>query len=76
MGLAAALATVCLPDSPLTAQTATGRLTGLVKDQSGAALPGVTVTAVQHATSTSRTAVSGTNGEWTLAFLLVLKVRF
>jgi hypothetical protein len=71
LGLLAALAMVFLPDLPARAQTATGRLTGLVKDPSGAALPGVTVTAVQGATSASRSTTTGTGGEWTLASLPV-----
>ena len=39
IGLAVALALVFLPEFPLEAQTATGTLTGIVKDANGGVLP-------------------------------------
>src|SRR4051812_20326716 len=50
---------VCLL-TPLTvfAQSSTGSISGTITDDSGGALPGVTVTATNVATSVARTAVS------------------
>ena len=49
--------------------TATGTLTGIVRDGNGGVLPGVTVTALQPLTGLTRNGVSGTQGEWTLPTL-------
>ena len=51
-----------LPRGPAIAQSATGSIEGLVVDQSGAALPGVTVTVTQPTTGLERTTVSDENG--------------
>ena len=47
---------------PLWAQSATGSIEGVVVDQSGAALPGVSVTLKEAATGIQREAVTETNG--------------
>ena len=51
------------------AQGPSGTLTGQVLDQSGAAVPGVTVTATNPATSETRVAVTGVEGFYQLAAL-------
>ena len=48
---------------------ATAQLSGAVKDESGAVLPGVTVTVTQTDTGFSRTAVTETNGSYVLTNL-------
>jgi Carboxypeptidase regulatory-like domain/TonB dependent receptor len=48
------------------AQTGAASLTGLVMDQSGAAAAGVTVTAINQATSVAYTAVSNSAGNYTI----------
>src|SRR6266540_6135110 len=47
---------------PATAQSVTGSIQGSLVDQSGAVLPGVTVTLTHTATGTMRTAVTDTTG--------------
>lgn len=54
----------------LFAQSTTGSITGAVSDASGAALPGVTVTATSVSTSTSRTAVSNATGHYEVPLLI------
>src|SRR5689334_4497202 len=49
---------------------ATGQINGSVTDASGAMLPGVTVEAVNDATGATRTAVSGTDGLYTIPLLV------
>lgn len=51
------------------AQSSTGSISGTVVDESGAGVPGVTVTAVNLATSATRTAVSMSSGNYQLALL-------
>jgi hypothetical protein len=53
------------------AQSATGAIQGSVSDQSGAALPGVTVTVVNTSTSTTRTIVTDAEGLFTAELLPV-----
>jgi hypothetical protein len=48
------------------AQSATGSIEGAIVDQSGAVMPGVTVTAVNAATGTTRTTVTDDNGVFRL----------
>lgn len=55
---------------------ATAQLNGIVKDQSGAALPGVTVTVTQTDTSLVRTAVTDDTGSYVLQNLPVGPYRF
>jgi outer membrane receptor protein involved in Fe transport len=54
---------------PLFAQSSTGSISGTVKDDSGAALPGVTVTATNAATGVSRSTVTNASGYYQLALL-------
>src|SRR5688572_33093502 len=54
------------------AQSPTGAIDGVVVDQSGAVMPGVTVTVMQPATGLERTVVSDENG---LFRVLLLPVR-
>ena len=56
---------------PALAQQTTGSITGRVLDQSSAAMPGVTVTAVQTETGFSRTAVTDGAGDYRLTALPV-----
>jgi hypothetical protein len=53
------------------AQTGAASLTGLVTDQSGAAVPGATVTATNQATNVAYTAVSNEAGNYTITSLPV-----
>jgi hypothetical protein len=48
---------------PAVAQTALGTLRGVVRDQQGGALPGVTITVRQVDTNTLTTAVTGAEGQ-------------
>ena len=48
---------------------ATAQISGTAKDQSGAVLPGVEVTATQTATGLSRNAVTNDTGSYTLSNL-------
>src|SRR5947208_5487165 len=66
-GLAALLITSLMCIS-LWAQ-ATAQITGTVKDQSGAVLPGVEVTATQTETSIARTAITNETGSYVLSNL-------
>ena len=54
---------------PLLAQSSTGSISGTITDDSGGALPGVTIVATNVATGTSRTAVSNSAGAYQLALL-------
>ncbi|RPI05615.1 MAG: carboxypeptidase regulatory-like domain-containing protein, partial [Actinobacteria bacterium] len=65
-GLLLALALVLGLAAAAQAQTGAASITGLVTDQSGAAAPGVTVTATNQATNVSYTAVSNTAGNYTI----------
>ncbi|MEX1246824.1 MAG: carboxypeptidase regulatory-like domain-containing protein [Thermoanaerobaculia bacterium] len=62
--LALALAWTAVPAA---AQTTTGTLRGVVKDETGAALPGVTVEAVNDASGLTRSAVSGPDGFYNIS---------
>ncbi|HEX8173248.1 MAG TPA: TonB-dependent receptor [Thermoanaerobaculia bacterium] len=53
----------------LFAQSSTGSISGTITDDSGAAVPGVTVTAVNAATGITRTAVSNGSGYYQVALL-------
>src|SRR5438093_8571344 len=53
------------------AQTGAASLTGIVSDQSGAAVPGATVTATNQATNVEYTAVSNETGNYTVTSLPV-----
>jgi hypothetical protein len=68
--LALALLSAALP-ALARAQTGAASITGLISDQSGAALPGVTVTATNQATGIAYTAVSNAVGNYTIGAVLV-----
>ena len=53
------------------AQTGAASLTGLVTDETGAAVPGATVTATNQATNVEYTAVSNDAGSYTVTSLAV-----
>jgi len=57
--------------APARAQSATSSIEGSIVDQTGAAMPGVTVTVVQAATGVTRTTVSDENGLFRLLLLPV-----
>jgi len=60
----------CLALAPsLWAQNPTGTLTGRVTDESGAALPGITVTATSPALQGTRVTTTQNNGDYKLGFL-------
>ena len=63
-GLLLALALVLGLQAVAYAQTGAASITGLVTDQSGAAAPGVTVTATNQATNVEYTAVSNATGNY------------
>ena len=65
--LAAIVAASIVPSAR--AQSATGSIEGAVVDQTGAVMPGVTVTVVQTATGLTRTAVSDANGLFRIPLL-------
>jgi hypothetical protein len=56
---------LCLAPSPVSAQAVSGTVLGTVRDASGAAVPGATVTLVQTETGYSRTVTSDAQGEYT-----------
>jgi Carboxypeptidase regulatory-like domain len=62
-------AALLLASSAAFAQTDSGRITGAVKDQNGAIVPGVTVTATNGRTGDQRTAVANADGSYTIAAL-------
>src|SRR5882762_6679644 len=55
---------------------ATAQITGTVRDQSGAVLPGVEVTATQTDTGISRSAITNETGSYVLPTLAVGPYRF
>ena len=57
--------------TPAVAQTGAASLTGIVTDQSGATVPGATVTATNQATNVEYTAVSNQTGNYTVTALPV-----
>ena len=60
---------------PLAAQTVTGTMNGTVRDATGAALPGVTVTVENMDTGLKRVLVTNENGFWNAPYLPVGKYR-
>jgi hypothetical protein len=58
-------------ESSLIAQVTTGTILGTVKDQSGAVLPGASVTATNVETGITRNTTSGSRGEYRLSALAV-----
>ena len=65
------LAVGLLTPTPAIAQTGAASLTGIVTDQSGATVPGATVTATNQATNVVYTAVSNQAGNYTVTSLPV-----
>jgi hypothetical protein len=59
----------------LEAQATTGTIRGIVKDTSGAVIPGITVTATHTETNFSRTGVSDSRGEYAIEFLPLGRYR-
>jgi len=53
----------------VSAQTATGQISGTVKDSTGAVVPGATVTIHSDATGLTRTAITDQNGDYVFALL-------
>ncbi len=53
------------------AQGSTGTISGTVSDQTGAVLPGVTITAVNSGTNLTREVFTNESGQYTLTFLPV-----
>jgi hypothetical protein len=60
------LLAACLAPAAALAQTGAASLTGIVTDQSGAAVPGATVTATNQATNVAYTSVSNDAGAYTM----------
>ena len=69
MGLRAILALAVGQCLGLRAQQIQGSFTGTVRDQSGALLPGVRVTALEVQTGSSRSSVSSEDGSYTIPLL-------
>ena len=67
--IAAVLLCCCLVDATAYAQVAAGGITGIVRDQGGAAVPGVTVTVTDIATNLQRVAVTTDAGAYTASSL-------
>ena len=55
--------------APVLAQTGAASVTGLITDESGAPVPGVTITATNQATNVTYTAVSNEAGNYTITAL-------
>ncbi len=68
-GLSSAWLIFLLSCASVWAQSSTAQINGTVKDQSGAVLPGVDVTATQTATGAKRSAVTNETGSYTLTNL-------
>src|SRR5262244_3913202 len=68
-GLCTFASILLLAAMPARAQLATAELNGRVTDDSGAVLPGATVTVTQTATGLVRTAVTESNGTYLLSNL-------
>src|SRR5262245_19820952 len=60
---------VLLLVTPLPSQTPTGGLTGTVRDQSGAVIPGVTVTLTKTDTALTRSTITSDDGKYLFALL-------
>src|SRR5437899_12663778 len=67
----AIVALIALPTSLVFAQLPTGTILGVVKDTSGAVIPGVTVTVRNTATGAARTASTAEDGVYLVPALLV-----
>jgi hypothetical protein len=65
------LAVVLAVAATARAQTATGQITGTVKDATGAVVPGATVTVTSELTGSKREAVTGKDGNYAIPLLPV-----
>src|SRR5438067_10986310 len=65
------IAVIVFSALPAMAQTATARVEGIVTDNTGAALPGATVTATNTGTNAARVDVTNTNGAYSISALPV-----
>jgi hypothetical protein len=63
------LLAIAFPPATVCAQTGAASLTGIVTDQSGAPVPGTTVTATEQETNVTYTGVSNEAGNYTLTSL-------
>ena len=57
--------------SALSAQTATGQITGVVRDATGGVMPGVKIVVTNQQTGLTRETKSGTNGDYVIPLLPV-----
>ena len=55
----------------VSAQTATGQITGVVRDATGAVVPGATVTVISELTGAKREGVTGKDGTYAIPLLPV-----
>ena len=72
LALSMCLAVACVCGAaviPARAQTAAGEITGVVKDQDGAAVPGATITVTEARTNLQRVVVSTGDGVYAVASL-------
>ena len=67
--LAVVVVLIAVSTPPAFAQLAQGELRGTIVDESGAVLPGVTVTANHVETGTARTTTTGPNGAYLMPAL-------
>src|SRR5688572_33143464 len=58
---------VFLCTAGLAARQSNGKVTGVVRDPTGIAVPGVTVTATNQATNAAQTATTGADGSYSLS---------
>lgn len=76
LSLCPALAAVCMAAAkPARAQTAAGEITGVVKDQDGAAVPGAAITVTDTRTNLERVVVSTGDGVYVVASLAPSEYR-
>jgi carboxypeptidase family protein len=70
-GLAALVLSLFLTGGGAHAQTGTATITGVISDETGALLPGVTVTATNQATNVAYTTVTNESGTYTITPVVV-----
>ncbi|PYS26478.1 MAG: TonB-dependent receptor, partial [Acidobacteria bacterium] len=72
VGFALVLVCLCLAGQALSAaQATTGIISGVVRDESGALVPGVTITAKNTGTGIVRTTITGDNGGYRIPALVI-----
>ena len=71
LALLAGAGVLLMPPQPVQAQTATGTILGNVKDNTGGAVPGATITATNVNTQATRSTSTDDNGQYTLPLLPV-----